>query len=690
MIVSVNQNIDNITAADKYRQLFARAYQILEEKGHLKEGFEHDDHTFHSIEEYFAHLSALFAIDQTFIMLPLDGTPFAIDANKRTISNPKITVMQKDQNSTIVFFTIDRYFDYKDLDTAFVYVQWTLPDGTEGATDIKLKDLSIPGKIRLGWPLHSEVTAQKGAVKFSVRFWNVDQIDGQDVVVYSFNTVTSTLTITESLQPELNDSVSVNTPIADGYFKKAIIDSNVQTENMAIPMAPRFDEPGLNLNAFESLTENTLTLQAQAVTPDTGEVTYEWWYNPAETKTIGEHTFVSGNWYPYNDVVVTDEEDNEVVEKPGFSAYNGTVNHNVYEIADLGEDDKLVAGQNYYMLKGDDYVAYDGTLPRPTLFERYTTYTVPANETDDESNEVVVPVTGRYRVSAQNSILTNESAEVNSNVCQLVSPNDIVFKAEGNLANKMILPVDEEGNANLTLSIKLEDDTSLAAERVFTWTRRSADKDVIEETVVKDSYDEENVPAAGAEFAVTKPGWYQVGVSSTLNRETKNLTSELCKVAYMTEAPARAAAEGETQPYIAMDWAQEVKDQANVVGSGVVEDPGADGGNGAYMYMISEGDEVTLKLNVTKNIPEGYDEDLFTESLSYTWGWYEPDNGFTEFTLNDMGEGKRIVSGLGTNELTVRCMKDGENIMYKCLITNVVNSISAICDVNDAPAFIVG
>ena len=93
MIVSVNQNIDNTTAADKYRQLFARAYQILEEKGQLKEGFEHDDHTFHSIEEYFAHLSALFAIDQTFIMLPLDGTPFAIDANKRTISNPKITVM---------------------------------------------------------------------------------------------------------------------------------------------------------------------------------------------------------------------------------------------------------------------------------------------------------------------------------------------------------------------------------------------------------------------------------------------------------------------------------------------------------------------------------------------------------------------------------------------------------------------
>jgi hypothetical protein len=74
-----------------------------------------------------------------------------------------------------------------------------LPDGKVGASLVELRDLSIPGKIRFGWPLDNEITSQAGAVQFSVRFWNIEKIDGIDTVVYSFNTQTSTLTITKSL-----------------------------------------------------------------------------------------------------------------------------------------------------------------------------------------------------------------------------------------------------------------------------------------------------------------------------------------------------------------------------------------------------------------------------------------------------------------------------------------------------------
>lgn len=98
MIVSVNQNVDNLTKEQKYNQLFAKAFQALKEAGKLRcEGedkvVDENAGTFHTIDEYFAHLEELFALDSSYIMLPLDETPFAIDANKRTISNPKITVM---------------------------------------------------------------------------------------------------------------------------------------------------------------------------------------------------------------------------------------------------------------------------------------------------------------------------------------------------------------------------------------------------------------------------------------------------------------------------------------------------------------------------------------------------------------------------------------------------------------------
>jgi hypothetical protein len=91
VIVSVNQNVDNLTATDKYKQLFAKAYKALGDK--VREDARHEDNTFHSLDEYYGHLEELYAIDPTYIMLPLDETPFAIDANKRLISNPKIVTM---------------------------------------------------------------------------------------------------------------------------------------------------------------------------------------------------------------------------------------------------------------------------------------------------------------------------------------------------------------------------------------------------------------------------------------------------------------------------------------------------------------------------------------------------------------------------------------------------------------------
>lgn len=94
MIVSVNQNVDNLTKEQKYDQLFAKAFQALKEAGKLNTNIVSESAgTFHTIDEYFAHLEELFILDNSYIMLPLDEVPFDIDANKRTISNPKITVM---------------------------------------------------------------------------------------------------------------------------------------------------------------------------------------------------------------------------------------------------------------------------------------------------------------------------------------------------------------------------------------------------------------------------------------------------------------------------------------------------------------------------------------------------------------------------------------------------------------------
>ena len=677
VIVSFKRDDENkLTATQKYDMLFARAYQALEEydkangTSYLK--VNHEDKTFHYIDEYFAHLEHLYAIDKTFIMLPLDEAPFAINANTRTISAPKVVVMQNDQNAEVIMFTVDRYFDYKDLDTAFIYVQWTLPDGTEGASEIEMKDLSTPGKIRFGWVLDNQITSQKGNVKYSVRFWNLGKIKDEygvekDAVVYSLNTLTSTLTINESLQPQLNPEVSVNTPLADGFFKRAIINSQIYAENVGIPLVPNFQEPGLDLNAYESLTtvdgKDTLTLVAQAAAADNGELSYEWYYIPAEDYKKGDVTFYAGSEYPYNDKV---EDDGTVI--PGFSAYGGVVNNNVYEPVTI-VNDKLEIGERYYV--DENGTAYDGSLPRPkTLYERFTTYTVPENGADG----TIVPVTGTYKVRVVSKMGVNTSRSQDSKSCQLVSPDEITFKKNGDLNTTEIFPVDENGNPLSTdLIVNVMDDDNLAAKRTYYWTRKSADKDALtpEQEWTLDGVDSNKLN-------ITEPGWYAVEVRSTLNRETKTLQSEVCKVAYPTVAPQRVS----DDPDIAAT-------QILTMAYGETSNAKNKDDKGIPQYYASLGDQVVLDIVTTLNTPAGYDDKLFSENLSYVWGYQVPDGKFTELKESDVGDGKLVVEGLGTNTLKVRVLEDGKKYTYKCIVTNTVNNMAASCDQGTALAFAV-
>lgn len=592
-------------------------------------------------------------------MLPLDEVPFAINANTRTISNPKITIVQNDQNSEVILFTIDRYFDYKDLDRAFIYVQWTLPDGvTEGATQVEMKDLSIPGKIRFGWPLDNEITSQPGNVKFSVRFWNIGRVKDdngieKDAVVYSLNTLTSTLYINAALQPELNDGAQVNAPINDGYFKRAIINSQLTGEGVAVPLNPRFDEPGLNLNKYESLAAvldeitgeptydadgnpiETLTLKAQAITTDTGVVEYEWWYKPAEDSEDG--LFNSQTWYPFND---TEDEDGNPV--PGFKKYGGSVNNEVYEAVDISNG--FAIGEKYFMLKDGEYVAYDGSEVSE-LYEKYTTYTVPADAN--------VHVTGQYKVQATNTINPNTSTAVSSRECELVSPDPVTFAHNGNLPARAIFEETTDGNIKaMDLTVNVVADDSIAAKRTFSWNKHIVNDSTIDNTEVTTS----NV------LTIATPGWYNVDIDSKLNRETKSATSAKCKVtakpkiptmSYNAEALALMEANNKELPYYTTDTA-------------------------------------TLEVILGSVVPEGfesYSAELFSEKIEYLWGVQKDDGAFRYLNNDDVASGL-ITGELGKPTLTVNS-PGNDGYTFYCIIRNTLNGISTECSRDEALAFYV-
>lgn len=653
MIVSVNQIVDNLSTADKYKQLFAKAYQALE-ANHITPKVEYADKAFHTLDEYFAHLADLYTIDPVYILLPLDETTFDINANKRTISNPNIVILQNDQNAEIVMFTIDRYFDFKDLSTAEIYVQWTLPDETEGATKIEVVDMTtIPGKLRFGWPLDKAVTAQKGKVKFSVRFWNRDKMKNEsgemvDTVVYSLNTLTSTLTISESLQPELTEDTLVDTPLNDGFFKKAIINSNILTENNAIPLNPHFSEPGLNLNAYESLTDDTLTLKAQAVTSDCGELSYAWYYKPASITTDGDLAeFTSTDtWYPYESEQVESGTDGMLVTLPGFKKYGGKVSEEYVEV--VGDP---ISGENYYMKSGSSYVAYDGT-PNITLYERYTTYTVPSAPT---------AVTGQYKVVATNTLGINKSSSVSSKVCQLISPSEIKFATNGDLDESAILTID----GTIPLTINLQSSDVAVDKRTVIWYG-STFTDIPEDFTSLTSMSELNKNETKVAYDVTKPGWYQARVFASLNRQNKEKASTVCKVTYAPQAPST-----ESQAIIKMSYDKDYATEWGV-------------SNGLPHKSVDVGNTVDFGIKVEVTPPDGVSEKLYSEGLSYEWWCQKTDKEWTKIGPDD----GIITEGYGTNHITITMTEGIDNgCVFGCRVINVLNGRTAASELKDALKF---
>ena len=283
----------NIT--NKYDKIFKKASEILlakytnEEMKAINPYWE-DDVGIMNLDAYFMSFETLLGELKEnelgpFVLLPLDEEPFEINANTREIKVPtafkKGVAVQGDCGSEILVFTIDRYFDYMDLNNMDVYIQYTTPDKKESAYKVDLFDReSVPGKIRFGWILGPDVTKTNGNLKFSVRFFK-QSTETPGLIDYSFNTLTQTVNIYSALQPKVN----VTTDNYDNKLFKKVVKNSLEAG--AIPAdTPRFT---VNLPEKASLIGDTLELEAKATVTDGKNVEYIWYYASDRDNPLGEY-----------------------------------------------------------------------------------------------------------------------------------------------------------------------------------------------------------------------------------------------------------------------------------------------------------------------------------------------------------------------------------------------------------------
>lgn len=622
MIVSINEN-----NSDSYLNLFTDAYRFLKAID-AKEGTNYVDpnkERFASLAEYYGHMADLFdTFAYQYVMTPLDEEPFRIDLNKREIKVPSsfsaCASIQTDLLAETIVFTADRYFDYMDLATTEIFVQWITPDGTHGATRVEMIDRTQGDILKFAWPLNNLITKMPGKVKFSVRFFRLDT--ASDAIVYSLNTSDAEITIKPALQP--NGPSIIERPVGDNSFKKAIINSYYSDEGIPQPITPNYQEPGSditinpeNLEILEEddnniinnvkvvgLKDDSVTLYAQAIVPDAGEITYEWYFKPVDAEVA--HPCAA---FPGED---------------GETAPFGVSEDAYIEVSE--EDAKVkVPHVRYYVKKENSYELYTGSFPATeTLYTRFAAYTVAED----------VDITGKYHVRAYNNVSTNNgvirsATYAASSDCLLPPPKDVVINE--NLHDGVILKDDK---ADLTLTLAA-DEYNPAITYEWRSSAVSADAALNKET-------EAVAVTTDAAFTATAPGWYSARAVATLNRKVKDLFSNVCKVTHKPLPPVVAFQGNET------------------------------------VYI--EGDNpVSLTIEASIANADNIAAELLSDKIHYIWQ-IRPINATDSNGWINIIEGDAGISGFDTDTLVIDKNLPYAGANFRCLVVNELNGAKAVFD----------
>ena len=214
----------------KYKDSVKLAYQKLyEDINKASNGEIQID----NLESFFGYIQEIGELDKKFLRLPLDEPLFEIDANSRKITIPSDFAanglsVQGDHLAETVFFSIDRYFDYMDLNNCNIRINWKIGDVSGQSVNFSKSVDAEPGKIIFGWPVAKDLTGKSGTLSFAVEFY----IERDNVISYSLNTLISTINIKEGLVLINPTVINVNDDILNMLQNSSFGEGEAEVPNL--------------------------------------------------------------------------------------------------------------------------------------------------------------------------------------------------------------------------------------------------------------------------------------------------------------------------------------------------------------------------------------------------------------------------------------------------------------------------
>lgn len=368
MITSIN---DNNRA--KYEALFKKASAALGES----------EDAIQTLEQYFNNIQDLAKIDKKFTILPTDEDYFEIDANSRAITVP--TTFKKngigvkgDQVAEIVYFRVDRYYDFMDLalDNVDIVIQWKNANDKTGTSSVWLKDIdTYTDKLVFGWPIDRDITESAGTLQFSVRFISFD--DNKNVI-YSLSTLTSSVGINPSITEIDPDDLFLSEDINNMVFNR-IKNTTTSTNEDIETTPPKFLEDRFDPSFDEN---DILVLEDVVLTADSSQVLKARAYKTTIHGTLKYDLVSSANGTNITPLSVDKEINYEDANGKIYSAEAEYYNNN-QELITVADEDisngKIAKADKYFEPICSAFVKKAGTYyfaadTKYNSFHHYTIY----------------------------------------------------------------------------------------------------------------------------------------------------------------------------------------------------------------------------------------------------------------------------------------------------------------------------
>lgn len=134
------------------------------------------------------------------VLLPSTENIYEINLNTREIQAPEFLSNYTDHAAEVLYFKCDRFFDYMDLSTCTIVIQYTNAKGESRLYSVPFVDVatcSLENKMLIPWCVDGNVTTQAGEVTFSIRFYKID-VNGA-AIQYSLTTLSAKSQVLEAM-----------------------------------------------------------------------------------------------------------------------------------------------------------------------------------------------------------------------------------------------------------------------------------------------------------------------------------------------------------------------------------------------------------------------------------------------------------------------------------------------------------